>query len=153
MKVRIRHNTAAKRLKVGGKPAPRVEIDDVASALGAIPVSNGTVSKGSPINFFVLRREMIARMESTGGRPSLSGATRRQKVSLQESEWQCLVHIADELKLSGLKVTPGQVAGMLLRQVLEHIQYGHKSKGFSELVDLDPNDQLDLPLRVLMEVA
>ena len=107
-----------KRIKVTGKgrrvirntgsSQPRVDPMMVAKALGGEVVSTGRPG-GSGI---------LAHLASTGGRPTLVDATRRQKIPLSEADWQKLVQIAAAASTEQRKVSPGQVAAILLRDAL-----------------------------------
>jgi hypothetical protein len=68
---------------------------------------------------FALRQELCERLQSTGGRRSLEGATRRQKIPLSEADWQRLQQLAELSQTNGMRPTAGQVAGTLLHQALE----------------------------------
>lgn len=105
---RIRHTGPAHRLI-----APEV----VASALEGDPV--GSLAEGvNPVSLVALRNEIGRRLTSTGGRPSLEGTERRQKVPLDDQDWTRLCVLADRIAVGGPRPTPGQVASALLRLAL-----------------------------------
>ena len=68
-----------------------------------------------------VRQELLSRLASTGGRPGLEGATRRQKIPLDDRDWKRLQKIAEALNDDEVRPTPGQVASVLLHRVLETI--------------------------------
>jgi len=80
----IRHSGAAFRT---------VGSDAVAKALGAEAVPREEVH-GAPISLHALRRQLEIRVRSTGGRPSLEGATKIQKIPLKPEDWSRLEELA-----------------------------------------------------------
>ncbi|MCO5169668.1 MAG: hypothetical protein M9894_25295 [Planctomycetes bacterium] len=87
---------------------------DVARALGAEPV--GRVDARAIPSMDGLHRELAERLRSTGGRPALEGATRRQKIPLTDADWNELERLSERLD-----ATPGQIASVLLHQVLANL--------------------------------
>jgi len=72
-----------------------------------------------PIDLPALGAEMVARLRSRGGRPSLIEATRRQKIPLRHSDWEALEAMARELTIAnGRTITPAQIASHLLTRTL-----------------------------------
>lgn len=115
MKKRVRDTSAReRRVRDTSSRERRLEPDDVAKALGAEPVGR---SGASPVfSMACLHRELAERLRSTGGRPALEGATRRQKIPLTDADWSELERISERLS-----ATPGQVASVLLHQVLANL--------------------------------
>ena len=84
----------ASKLKVTSRPASTIRHsgqalrtlgpDAVAKALGAEAVPREDVH-GAPISLHALRRQLEIRVRSTGGRPSLEGATKIQKSRVDTS--------------------------------------------------------------------
>lgn len=97
-----------------GPLMPRVEPDVIAQGLRAVKVPGVAAAGGSPVGLFALRRELSARLRSSGGRPALEGTTRRAKVPLSDEDWVKIARIADEVTRGGIKVTAGQVASEIL---------------------------------------
>jgi hypothetical protein len=91
-----------------------VEPADVAKALGAEPV--GKVDSRATPSMAGLYRELAERLRSTGGRPALQGATRRQKIPLTDADWNELERLSERLS-----ATPGQIASVLLHQILANL--------------------------------
>ncbi len=100
-----------------GRTLDRVEGAEVAVALGAqLDDTPGPTAQG-PVALFGLRQALAARLRSTGGRPSL-GVSRRQKIPLDDADWELLCQLSALLAHDESRPTPGQVASELLRQRL-----------------------------------
>ena len=112
---------ALPRLEVTSETLPSIDKTEVASALGTVKDEVKLNAKGSPPSVFALRQEMAARLISSGGRPSLEGTTRRQKIPMAESDWVQLCELAALLEDEELRPTPGQVASVLLHHALLHL--------------------------------
>jgi hypothetical protein len=103
-----------KRLRDTGPGERRVEPADLAGALGAEPVGS---AEARPVFTVVgLHRELTERLRSTGGRPALEGATRRQKIPVTDADWDELERLSERLR-----ATPGQIASVLLHHVLANL--------------------------------
>jgi hypothetical protein len=63
-------------------------------------------------------------LRSTGGRRSLEGASKRQKIPLLEGDWERLQEIAEASQSEGIHPTPAQVASILLHRALNEIKQG-----------------------------
>lgn len=103
-----------KKLRDTGSRARRVEPAEVAKALGAEPV--GSVEDRALLSMVGVYRELAERLRSTGGRPALEGVTRRQKIPLTDADWNELERLSERLS-----ATPGQIASVLLHQVLANL--------------------------------
>lgn len=115
MAKRVRDTSAReKRVRDRGARERRMEPADLGKALGAQPV--GDVESRALPSVSGLYRELSERLRSTGGRPGLEGATRRQKIPLTDADWSELERLSRELD-----VAPGQVASVLLHQVLSSL--------------------------------
>ena len=110
------------RIQARGRPEKKITYDVVAAALG---VSRGDGEQleqgGSPHIFYVMRQEIMERLESSGGRPRLRGTSMRQKIPLAVSDWSLLKQIAELLREQDVLATPGQVASELLHRSLKQI--------------------------------
>ena len=106
-----------RRIRHSGKTHPKVRPQEVAQALGAQEVEQVSVG-GSPHALHAIRADIANRLLSTGGRPSLVGTTRRQKIPLMPEDWTALERIADELSEPGHRITAGQVASALVHERL-----------------------------------
>ena len=111
------------RIVSTSRQAARVESATITDALGAERETTATpVLQGSPPALLALRQELCERLQSTGGRRGLEGATRRQKIPLSEADWQRLQQLAELSQTNGLRPTAGQVAGTLLHRALEALE-------------------------------
>jgi KaiC/GvpD/RAD55 family RecA-like ATPase len=104
------------RTRALGLAPPKVRAVDSERALGALGAERFvTAAKGgSPLALATLRRGLLAALRSSGGRPTLEGASRRQKIPMSDADWQALEGIAARLKAEGSNVSAGQVASQLL---------------------------------------
>ena len=110
------HNSSAR--------VSRVEPEAVAAALGA-EASAGLsidISSGSPLSLFQVRQELLQRLRSTGGRPSLAGADDRKKIPLSNDLWSELEEIAREATTADFTPSAGQVASVLLTLSLRSLR-------------------------------
>ena len=92
--------------------------DTIAKALGADEVVRENLH-GAPISLHALRRALESRIRSTGGRPSLEGATKIQKIPLKPEDWSRLEELAARLSRQGVSATAGQVASVMVHKQLE----------------------------------
>ena len=91
----------------------------IAKSLGAAEFVSRKRIQGTPISLHALRRELVGRVRSTGGRPALEGATKIQKIPLKPEDWSRLEELADQLSRQGVSATAGQVASVLVHNQLE----------------------------------
>jgi hypothetical protein len=96
-----------------------VSPDAIAKALGAQEIVSSENVHGAPISLYALRRELETRVRSTGGRPSLEGATKIQKIPLTPEDWSRLEELAAQLSRPGVSATAGQVASVMVHKQLE----------------------------------
>lgn len=115
MTKRVRDTSAReRRVRSTGSRERRLEPEDLAEALGAEPV--GRAEASSVLSMAGLHRELADRLRSTGGRPALEGATRRQKIPLTDADWSELERLSKRLNAA-----PGQIASVLLHQILANV--------------------------------
>ena len=69
-----------------------------------------------PAGMLALQRELRARLVSSGGRPSDPAPTIRRLVTLKKEVWRDLQRYAGLLSRLGHRVSPGQLAAMLLEK-------------------------------------
>ena len=117
-----------KRIKVTGGRAREVHSTSRPSR-GIDPKSVGDVldaeQLGADVGFggvhpalSSLRRDVLAALRSSGGRPGLEGAVRRQKIPMMDADWYELERVANSFQASGVKASPGQIAGKLLHDAI-----------------------------------
>ncbi len=115
MTKRIRTSEATLGLvRDAGPSMPRIEATQVQEALGAEAPAEGLIGVLAPISLFALRDELARRLQSSGGRPALSGTTRRAKIPLSDQEWLQLEELAAAVSSPGFAPSAGQVASVLL---------------------------------------
>src|SRR5437867_11004972 len=95
---------------------------DLKEALGASR-SFPIVSKPhGPFGVMALLDELKGRLVSRGGRPADSAPTIRRLVPLRKHVWKQLQAQANELSSPGRRVSPGQLAAMLLERSLSYLK-------------------------------
>lgn len=109
-----------RRLRDRGATQRRVDPAAVAAALGAVD-GGDALAQGNALSVAALCRLLGDRLQSTGGRPGLEGATRRQKIPLTDEQWAKLERLAAALTERGTTTTAGQVASVLLNQALTQV--------------------------------
>jgi hypothetical protein len=110
-----------RKIRTAGRKLARVAATDVAAAIGAESLRVGDSSVQGPLALFGLRQALAARLKSSGGRPSL-GVSRRQKIPLDDADWELLCRLAETLADDESRPTPGQVASELLHQRLAELR-------------------------------
>ena len=94
----------------------------MADALGAESPGLARDIAGSPLSLFQVKQELLHRLQSTGGRPSLSGVSGRKKVPLSDSQWEELEKIASDVAAPGFVPSAGQIASVLLALSLRRLR-------------------------------
>lgn len=107
-------DTAQKVIRDTSSPLGWVAPAQVEAALGAEPSEQKLEEILAPITLFALRSELHSRLQSRGGRPSLSGTTRRTKIPLGDAEWAELEELAAVVSEPGFYPSAGQIASVLL---------------------------------------
>jgi hypothetical protein len=132
-----------KRIRNTGPTLPRLDPSKVAAALGAEPAGETLEDVLSPITLFLVRQELVKRLQSSGGRPALSGVTRRAKIPLSDADWAELEELAAAVSSPGFAPTAGQMASVLLTLALHKVASqvckpngGSRSHLARELADL-----------------
>jgi hypothetical protein len=103
-----------KTIRDKGPTLPRIEPGTVEAALGAEESGGRLEAALAPISLFAVREELVKRLQSSGGRPALTGTSRRAKIPLGDKEWLELEELAAALASPGFAPTAGQVASVLL---------------------------------------
>ncbi len=116
-----------KPIRDTGSTLPRVDPARVQEVLGAERVAEGLTAVLAPVTLSAVREELLRRLQSTGGRPGLSGVSRRAKIPLNDQEWLELEELAAAISSPGFAPTAGQVASVLLRLSLHSVAAGAAS--------------------------
>lgn len=94
----------------------------IAKALGASRVVEvQAISHQGPLGLLSLREEIAHRLQSTGGRPTDPDWTERRCVPFKPEIWKGLFRLAKEMSADGRKVSPAQVAAMLVERELAKV--------------------------------
>lgn len=115
------------RIEQIGHTLRRVDAENLAAALGATRARGSARRRGGVLSLLALGERIGALMRSTGGRPSLEGRARRQKIPITDAEWERLENLAERLESSGVRASAGQVASVLLHEALEQLDSGRQS--------------------------
>jgi hypothetical protein len=134
------------RIKDLSKTLPQVDPSKVTEALRAEPVGSTLGVGGSPLSLFQVRQELMRRLHSNGGRPSLSGTSDRKKIPLSHSQWHELEEIASEVASPGFSPSAGQIASVLVALSLRSVC---KDKGH----DRDPQNAIESESKECSSVA
>jgi hypothetical protein len=118
-----------RRLRTTESTQPRLDPAEVARALGAEPQGTQLDAALDPISLLAVREELVQRLQSTGGRPALSGVTRRAKIPVKDEDWLQLEQLAEAVASPGFAPSAGQVASVLLTKSLHALveQLSHES--------------------------
>jgi hypothetical protein len=117
----VNTGTAMKKIVNTGQVFARIAPAQIAAALGAEPVPESQIGSGSPLALLAVRQEMARRLQSSGGRPALTGTTRRVKIPLSDEEWRQLEAIAHAIAAADCAPSAGQVASVLLNLALQSV--------------------------------
>jgi hypothetical protein len=79
------------------------------------------VSAKAPAGVLELQRELRGRFVSSGGRPSDPTPTIRRLVTVRKQVWKELQRHATLLSRLGQRVSPGQLAAMLLERSISEL--------------------------------
>ncbi len=97
--------------------------DRIQQALGAQHVVSvkGLPSQG-PLDLLQLRAELGSRLRSSGGRPSDPEWTIRRLIPFKREEWQELERLAEQCAHEGQRLSPSQLAAVLIERGLEELK-------------------------------
>jgi len=91
----------------------------VAAALGASRVvALPGLPSGGPLDLLQLRAEVAQRLRSSGGRPTDPNWNVQRLVPFSDAHWRQLVELAERLSTDERKVSPGQLAAILIDRAL-----------------------------------
>jgi hypothetical protein len=108
--------TLGNRTRAAGRARSIVERLD---AKAAGPTASAPL--GEPAVMVALRRQLVASLKSSGGRPALEGTDRRQKIPMSDADWAKVEQIARTFAADGVHVTAGQVASQLLHDAIARV--------------------------------
>lgn len=97
---------------------------DFGEALGASHSFTVTQKPDGPFAVAALLDEIRSRLISRGGRPADSGPTIRRLVPLRKRVWSSLKAQAHRLSSHGKRVSPAQLAAMLVEKSLSELETG-----------------------------
>jgi len=95
----------------------------LAKALGAkrvVPVPN--LPSGGPLDLLALRAHVASRLRSAGGRPTDPDWKLQRLVPFRKDRWHELEELASRLSSDQRKVSPAQVAAMLIEHALQDVR-------------------------------
>lgn len=120
---------ALERIEITGQALPRVDPSVFAGALGAESCGELDTKHLDLISLGGLGSELIKRLRSTGGRPSLEGATERCKVPLTLDDVAKLEEIISLVELeTGKRPALGQIASVILSIHLDSLRHSTAKK-------------------------
>ena len=120
---------ALERIEITDPALPRVEPTEFAQALGAEPCGEVRSNHLDLISLGELGNELIKRLRSTGGRPSLEGATERSKVPLTPDDVAKLEEIIAVMEAqTGKRPALGQIASVILSAHLDSLSHSPANK-------------------------
>lgn len=80
------------------------------------------VSAKAPAGMLALQRELRGRFVSSGGRPSDPAPTIRRLVTVRKQVWREIQGHASRLSSLGQRVSPGQLAAILLERSVSDLK-------------------------------
>lgn len=117
------HHPRAHTLKKQ-KVKRRRQKSDLSRTLGASRSFTITQQPNGPFGVAALLEEIKSRLVSHGGRPSDSRSTVRRLVPLRKNVWSSLKAQAEFLSNRGKRVSPAQLAAMLVEKSLSELETG-----------------------------
>lgn len=98
-----------------------IDVDRIARQLGASDSFEVVSSPHGIIGAWALQREIEVKLQSRGGRPSDPAAKIRRLVPLKREVWRELQARAQKMSTSKRRVSPGQLAAILLEKGLRDL--------------------------------
>jgi hypothetical protein len=100
--------------------------DDMAERIGQALGANRVVPlpdlpSGGPLDLIQLRAEVTHRLKSSGGRPTDPSWNVQRLVPFGEERWRQLEALAARLSSDDRKVSPGQLAAILIERMLNEL--------------------------------
>jgi hypothetical protein len=119
---RVKHTKSSRSRKERGAAH-----QDFGAALGAARSFDVASKPHGPFGIAALLDEIQNRLVSRGGRPSDPGATIRRLVPIKKQVWRSLKAQAAYLSIHGKRVSPAQLAAMLVEKSIAEINSVSKS--------------------------
>ena len=95
----------------------------VGQSLGASRVvALSKLPSGGPLDLLELRAEVMSRLRSTGGRPTDPEWDTQRLVPFRSERWKQLETLAGSLSTQERKVSPGQLAAILIERGLQEVE-------------------------------
>jgi len=114
-------DTTLPRIRDTSESLSRLAPVQIQEALDAESADETLSAALAPLSLRNVREELLKRLQSSGGRPALSGTTRRAKIPLSDEEWAKLEEFAAAIATPGFAPSAGQVASVLLSLSLDSI--------------------------------
>ena len=124
--VRVKSAAVRKRKDRRGKTSKGLDREWIRNRLGASYSFPVTAAADGAFGAAALAVEVEARLRSKGGRPSDPGAKIRRLVPMREKLWLDLQKEAKAVSTSRRRLSPGQLAAMLLEKSLMTLKSGRK---------------------------
>jgi hypothetical protein len=109
-------------VKKSTKARKSVDVSKIGAALGASRSFKIMAEPHGPFGVAALAREVQDRLVSTGGRPSDKAPTIRRLVTIRKAVWQDLQRRAARVSGWGRRVSPAQLAAILLEKGLNDLE-------------------------------
>lgn len=107
--------------------ATRERIAGLLGASRSVPLE-GLPSQG-PLDLLTLRRVVHERLQSSGGRPTDPSWSITRSIRFHPDRWKDLEILADALSETDRKVSPGQVASILLEEAVRRAREAMAKEG------------------------
>lgn len=116
----------AKRRRAQEPQQPKTDLAEVLGASRSFSVVN---KPHGPFAVAALLDEIQSRLVSHGGRPADAGATIRRLVPIRTYVWRTLKAQANRLSQKGRRVSPAQLAAMLVEKSLSELANDQDREG------------------------
>ena len=90
----------------------------IKKALGANRVTHVGKAAG-PLGTLRMGEEISRRLRSTGGRPTDPSWETKRQIPFKKETWEALSKQAESLSAEGARVSPGQLAAMMLEDAVK----------------------------------
>ncbi|MBB3937351.1 hypothetical protein [Aureimonas phyllosphaerae] len=132
MKLKAEKAVGRRVLKADKLPS-KVSVEDVALAFGAVQ-GRAVGDDDSPFSLWQVAKEMERRLVSTGGRPSLPGASAQLKVNLLDEDVEILSSISDSIGVEKYKPSKSQIITILVHMALSQFSKDDIRRSFASTI-------------------